>query len=245
MKRVFLIISVLCTAYSSLKAQDEPKNYWADIETGLSISVGDSKLLTALSASKIYGIGNKKKKFKLGYGVRLNSFFGSNQDFITAPARLTSGEVGPQVLFTDIIEENLDTLFFKQSQANSFNISLHLGYEILPKFEVGFNIDALGVSFGKAQRPEYRKNGGNTLVQSIPTTFNLLLISDNDLGNLNSEIFVKYRFNDRWAVRAGASFLFTEYTASTDIQTEPEGNDRFRNKALLGMVSITWKPFLK
>jgi hypothetical protein len=69
-----------------------------------------------------------------------------------------------------------------------------------------------------------------------------LLTSDNDIGSLNSEILVKYWFNPKWALKAGASFSFTEYTTANKLYLE---NDRFRNKSLQAMVGISYSPFRK
>lgn len=43
-----------------------------------------------------------------------------------------------------------------------------------------------------------------------------------------------------WSVRAGATFIFAEYTTSNKLYLE---NDRFRNKALMGMFGVSYSPF--
>ena len=74
-----------------------------------------------------------------------------------------------------------------------------------------------------------------------PTSFNILLISDNDRGSLNSELYGKYYWNEKWGVKLAAQFLFTEYTTDTEVQQFPEPNDRFRNKSLLIAAGISYK----
>ena len=74
-----------------------------------------------------------------------------------------------------------------------------------------------------------------------PSAFNILLISDNDRGSLNSELYGKYYWNEKWGVKLAAQFLFTEYTADTEIQQFPEPNDRFRNKSLLLALGVICK----
>jgi hypothetical protein len=74
-----------------------------------------------------------------------------------------------------------------------------------------------------------------------PTAFNVLLISDNDHGTLNSELYAKYYFNEDWGIKIGAQFLFTEYTTDTEVQQFPEPNDRFRNKSLMLAIGVIRK----
>jgi hypothetical protein len=67
---------------------------------------------------------------------------------------------------------------------------------------------------------------------------NALLISDNDRGSLNSELYGRYWLTDKIGLRAGASFQFTEYTTNRKLTFE---NDRFRNKILMPFAGISVK----
>ena len=69
-----------------------------------------------------------------------------------------------------------------------------------------------------------------------------MLISDNDKGSLNSELFARYKWNDSWGVKLGLQFFFAEYTTDTDVQTTPGGekNDRFRKKMAGVGVGVTY-----
>jgi hypothetical protein len=71
---------------------------------------------------------------------------------------------------------------------------------------------------------------------------NLLLVSDNDIGSLNSEFYARYKFNSRWSAKAGLGFVFTEYTTTVNAQTTPSGlqNSRFRNKAAGLMLGVNY-----
>ena len=51
----------------------------------------------------------KKQKFEIGVGGRLTTYFGANQYYSTAPAKLTSESTGPGVFFKENIPENIDT----------------------------------------------------------------------------------------------------------------------------------------
>lgn len=174
-----------------------------------------------------------KKKFELGIGARFTSYIGQNQYYITAPAKLTSGSTGPLVIFKENIAANIDTFLIQSPQVNALNVAMHLGYQINSRFAMGFNIDAIGFSVGGNQAGSYINGVFGQQEQAKPTAFNLLLISDNDLGTLNSELFVKYQLKEKWGVKGGLQFLFTEYTTQTKVQQLPEPNDRFRDKSLL------------
>ena len=85
-----------------------------------------------------------------------------------------------------------------------------------------------------------RSPSNGTTQTAAPTSFDLLLVSDNDIGALNSELYFRYWFKPKWAIKAGASFAFTEYTTENKLRLE---NDRWRNKSLMGMIGITFSPF--
>lgn len=175
----------------------------------------------------------KKQKFGVGVGVRFTSYVGANQYYTTAPAKLTSGKTGLSVIFTKDIVENIDTFLIKSPQVNSLNLMINLRYKFTDKFLIGFNIDAIGFSFGTIKSGRYINDDEEKIADSKPTAFNLLLTSDNDVGSLNSEFYGKYFFNEHWGIKLGAQFHFTEYTTDTEVQQYPEPNDRFRNKSFM------------
>lgn len=190
---------------------------------------------TSLAASYVYDwkLG-KKKKFAIGIGGRLTSTFGTNNQFFTAgPANLTRGTSVPFVImFSKQKIQNIDTLTVSSPSTTALNFTINLSYNLSSKLTAGFNIDAIGFTFGKKSSGVLVTNG-NAQIESVakPSSFNLLLTSDNDLGTLNSEFFVKYKLNNRWGVRAVFQHLFTEYKTTTIKQTAPDGTkvDRFRN----------------
>jgi hypothetical protein len=232
---------------SALYAQKDFAAYQSGKHLELTLSARDGQFATALSGAKLYGFG-AKKRFKAGFGLRFTSYFGKDQDFVTAPARLTSGKTGPTVLFTEDIPANFDTLFLSRSQINFLNASIFLQYSILPRLDVGFNIDAIGFSFGREQTGTFmalqsdESSLHNTRQSAKPTSFNLLLSSDNDIGSLNSEFFLRYWVKPSWGIKAGYTFLFAEYTTNRELTYN---NDRFRNKAGMFMLGLTYSPFKK
>ncbi|NJN42233.1 MAG: hypothetical protein HC811_08445 [Flammeovirgaceae bacterium] len=183
----------------------------------------------------------KRKKLLLGVGGRFSTYFGQNQFYVTAPASITSGSTGPGVFFKENIEENMDSLLINSAQVNAVNAKFNIGYQFSDKISLGFNIDLLGFSFGGERDGNYINGNQGQMVSSSPTPFNVLLISDNDIGSLNSELYIRYAVSEKWQIRGGAQFLFTEYTTDTEVQQFPEPNDRFRNKSLMLMLGAGFR----
>lgn len=237
---LFITIFVTFSAFSQSVKKDSLTrraiNY-VDFSAGFS----RNQALISSSFSHNWGIG-KKQKLQLGIGARITNSFGTDQYFTTANAQLTSGKTGPGVLFADDIPANVDSFFIGKPQINSLNISFNAVYAFTKKLSVGFNIDLIGFSFGASKTGTYINNGKTSLVGAKPTSFNLLLISDNDKGSLNSEFFARYKLNSKWSLRGGAAFLFNEYTTNTAVQQlNGISNDRFRTKTLNAMVGISYQ----
>ena len=206
----------------------------------LNIGVGDSEGTVALSFNYDKGLG-RKKKIVIGFGARFTGYLGKNQYYETAPAKLTSGTTGLGVIFKENIVTNIDTFLLKNAQVNSINLLITLGYNLSQKLMLRVNIDAVGFSFGQNTSGNYINGVQGSRESASTTPFNLLLTSDNDKGSLNSEFFARYLLNDKWAIKGGAQFHFTEYTTDTYVQQFPEPNDRFRNKSLLFTAGVSYK----
>jgi hypothetical protein len=241
MKRILIptVFVLLILSASAQKNKVRAIDNFAELTGG----IGASQATVSLAYVFNWKVG-KRKKFELGLGARFASYFGSDLYFTTAPAKLTSGKTGPAVLFTDDIDANIDSVLFPRAQINALNLSLNFGYNFSRKFSAGLTIDAIGFSFGKKQSAVYYGNNFATgvPVTAKPTGFSLLLISDNDKGSLNSELFARYRWNDSWGVKLGFQFFFAEYTTDTKVQTTPGGgtNDRFRKKVAGAGIGITY-----
>jgi len=213
---------------------------------GLTVNAGPGSFASALSWTHNHAVG-KKQRFNIGYGLRFTNFIGSDLDYTTAPAKYTSGKSSIAALFSENIPANIDTVSFAKSQTYFLNTGIYLSY-LLPYFknrlEVGVNIDAIGFTFGPRQNAVYKNN----TVTAKPTPFNLLLISDSDIGSLNSEWYVSFWATPKLAVKVGYQFLFSEYTTDTKIQqllNLNEANDRFRYKSSMIMLGISYAPFRK
>lgn len=208
------------------------------------LSLGGNKVAGCLAWSHLHGIGKKKQKLKLGYGVRFTNFTGSDQNYTTAPAKIVKDVSGPAALVRPVKPENIDTLFFTKAQVNAINTSFHIQYSFTNRLDVGFNIDLIGFSFGRSRAATLqstdRPNNLSTMQEARPTSFNILLGAENDIGTLNSEFYGKYWVTKRLAVKLGFSHLFTEYTSKN---TLPMDNDRFRNISNLILLGVSFSPY--
>jgi Outer membrane protein beta-barrel domain len=212
-----LLLATIAIAQQNKK---ESTNQFIDIGLGL----GSSQ--TSVSGSYIYNWNlGQKGKFFIGTGARFTSYFGKNINFTSAPSNLASDD------------KNVDTLIAPKPSINALNVLINLGYNFSPKFQIGFNIDALGFSFGPTGSPTYR--GAKTSAK--PTSGNILLVGNNDKGSLNSHFYARYTFNKNWGVSAGYEYLFTELKTDTKVQTAPEQNDRFRNKSSEFYIGVSYK----
>jgi hypothetical protein len=230
MKRFLLVGVVLLNIHAV--AQSKYSSY-AELTGAAATFQGTA----SISVQRLWHI--KTSKLSVGAGIRFSSYFAANQYYVTAPATLTSGKTGPLVLFTENIPNNMDSFLVKAPQVNAINAMISLGYAFSKKVWVGFNIDAMGFSFGRITRGNYINGFEGANVEAKPTSFNVLLISDNDLGTLNSELYGRYLLSEKWSVKAGFQFLFTEYTTETKVQQLPESNNRFRRKSLLVAFGIS------
>jgi len=121
-----------------------------------------------------------------------------------------------------------------------------LGYDITKKLSLSFDIDVVGLSFGSEN--DYKSFGRgkalqaqgqllpNQSVVSSPTTLNVLLVGDNDIGSLNSTLSLSYDVTIRLGIDLGAGLVFTEHTTNDKIGYD--GNDRFRNKNMMGYLGV-------
>jgi hypothetical protein len=234
-KFLIVLIGVLVQAVASAQTIDKTADM-IDVNAG----VGKSRGSFSVAFFRMWKFG-KERRIGIGTGLRYTGFAGANIYYITAPAELTSGSTSPLILFRENIVENIDSVLLKSPLVNSLNLAINLDYRVSQKVTIGFNIDAIGVSFGKKTAANYINGYEGKITTAHPADFNVLLISDNDRGSLNSEFYLKYFLNDKWAIKLGGQFLFTEYITREEVQQLPEPNDRFRNKALLLTCGFTYK----
>ncbi len=212
----------------------------ANNEFQVSGGAGSSQSFFTAAYYRTWSIG-RKKKFEFAVGERSTLYFGSNQNYNTSPAKLTSGSVSPAILFQDPIKTNIDTVFFSRPNVVTFNAGVGLSYQLVKRFSVNFSIDVLGLSFGSMRNGTYIDGSIRKAVTASPTAFNLLLIDDNDIGNLNSELSFCYKLTEKWGVKTGFQHLFTEYVTTSKVQQFPEPNDRFRNRSTLFVLGAVFR----
>jgi hypothetical protein len=236
---VFVLSSVIVPAQGSYRSG----NYF-----DLALSGAFGRLSAATGWYHLHAVG-KKKKIHVGYGVRFTSFIGANKFYTTAPARFTSPVQNLGTIFSETYEHNIDTLATATAVTNSLNTVIHLQYDITHKLSAGFNIDAVGFSFGTSRKfniisSAYDPNQA-PVQPGRPTKLNLLLTSDNDIGSLNSEFYLRYSVNEKIGLRAGYTFLFSEYRTDKKLSFDDGRimNDRYRYKAAMALVAVGYKPF--
>jgi hypothetical protein len=216
-KTVFPLIFAFCINF--IYGQEANQSYFKNGLNNYELSFASSgtNQLFDLGWNHLHGI-TKNKKFRIGYGIRFTGINGSG-DFYTAPANLTKEDA------------NLDTINGGSYSIGSLNLSIHLNYQFNKKWEAEFNIDAVGFSFGSSSSIEYnstKRLTTNPLAESkqnaAPTPFNILLVGDNDIGNLNSQIKIKYRFHPQWAFNFGGTYIFSELTTNNKLSLLSDKN---------------------
>jgi hypothetical protein len=228
MKFYIVLISILL-GYACVQAQT--------IDVALAAKRG---IAPSISIDKFYG-----KKFRIGLGIRTTAFVGGQQNYITAPAMLTSGKRSLAAFFTEYKNEKLDTLTLSHSTTCAINTKLSFEYNFR-KGGIGFNIDVAGFTIGPKQKSNFWTSENitlnNTNQVAKPTPYNFLLISDSDRGSLNSELYYKRQILKKNSLRFGLSFQFVEYKTNKKLTFD---NDRFRYKTLMPFIAYSFQPFNK
>lgn len=237
MKNLLLALIISFTN-ATIYAQEVAKPLYKSGHTfDATLSLGESRIQGALSWNHLHGFGKKEQRFKIGYGLRFSAFGAGNVLYTTAPAKYTSDDA------------NIDTLSLINAQVNTLNASIHLQYTLFKKLDIGFNIDAIGFSFGAEQKGSVLSSsldaGNSPVAKAKPTAFNLLLVGDNDQGSLVSEFYVRYWISPKWAIKGGFNYFFSEYTTEKKLSFNNGAvvNDRFRNKSYMGFIAVSFRPF--
>jgi hypothetical protein len=163
MKITSTLSILIALANVSLAQKTKPVDYG-----NVSVALGASQGSFSLDYFHNWKFG-KKQKLEIGFGGRFTSYFGSSQYYETAPARLTTGSTGPGVLFKEIIIANIDSVLIESPQVNAFNLAVNIGYRISSKVGLGFNIDAIGLSFGQNKNGTYINGLQRIPVSGKPT----------------------------------------------------------------------------
>jgi hypothetical protein len=118
-----LIISLV--SFSQENISEIKKGYKYNNNFEVALAASNHQFSEALSCVHFHGIGKKKQKFKIGYGLRYTGYWAKNRDYVTAPAKITAGQTGPQVLFTEINLAKYDTINFQKSQHHAIFLLIY------------------------------------------------------------------------------------------------------------------------
>jgi hypothetical protein len=226
LKKLHLFICLF--AFAGLtQAQEIPKS---ESSIDVSLGFGSGLFSAAGSWNKLHGVF-ASDKFRIGYGVRASYLRGSDLPYTTAPANLAK-EIS-----------KVDTLTTASATTIGLNAVINLQYKITSKIALGFNIDAIGVGLGSTttgtfQSSDNKNNAFSKTQEASPTSLNVLLVGNNDIGQLKSEFYLEYLASSKLGIRAGTDLTFSELTTKRKLTQD---NDRFRYKAGLIFLGISYK----
>lgn len=225
-----IIVTVLVSLFTTASILAQPiTTEKRKTESFVDLGVGFAASENILTAGyyKSWNLSKEKRILKnmyIGTGARFTGFTGKDIYFTSAPADLYGNA------------EKEDSLFGPTPYIYAVNGFVNFGYQFSDRLQVGFDLDAIGFSFGPTGTPSFIAEGVEQTSEAKPTTFNALLGGANDLGTLNGGLYVRYKVTDKVGVRLTYHTLFTELTTTTIEQTVPVTNDRFRHGAnLIGL----------
>jgi hypothetical protein len=227
MKKFSVLVLTCCLTVSAFAQKSKEQKKSGIDKSKYSSYAGLGGLLGGINGANVYyGIDKhvlKNRKMILGGGFRLSYLGNKDVTYITAPAKYTSDN------------KTVDSLTLDGGSLVSANIFGNIGYNLTSKLQLGFNIEFLGISFGGERTGKFVDTGYaiTQVFPAKPTTGNVLLIGDNDLGTVGSELYVQYKVLPNFSARLGGSFQFSEYTTVNNAQVISAGvyNNRFRQKA--------------
>ncbi|WP_233876179.1 hypothetical protein [Dyadobacter sp. CY323] len=152
--------------------------------------------------------------FRIGWGVRAWGYYAGRTDLAPKNNALSG-----------------DTLKFGRVSSNGASFVLGANFRVW-KFDIGANTDLFGVAFGVKRKGLYTKStlfdgeGSkyyNDYVPSNPSTINLLPLAL-DKQNGQSELFLRYWFTDRIALKLGYTYGRITYATAEKLDN---GQKRF------------------
>ncbi|MGB1206706.1 MAG: hypothetical protein ACPG5B_13730 [Chitinophagales bacterium] len=222
------VIAILSYIPQQANAQ-EPNGFGINHEFGAAVAFGGGFLASA-NWTHFYGIG-KNKNLRVGYGLRFNNYSGKDRLYTSAPLKLATDET-----LTDTLTVGSASM---SSIAATFNIKMRFARKV----ELGFNIDVLGVGFGGETKGEFVSSENpefNGTQSAKPTPISLLLGGASDRGTLSSEMYIGYWITEKFNARVGFNYLFTEYKTTEKLAQD---NSRFRNRAGMPFIAISFSPY--
>lgn len=202
MKKLILCC-IICLLASKITAQR------AKVSQVFSLggAFGSGQFIPSIGFGEQLSFG-KNYQLALGSGIRATIFSAEGNTFTGLKSPYLSTTITP------LVRENMFIL----------NVPISAEYQG-DKIVAGFNIDLIGLTFGRSKDSlsinNYRGTTENLSVK--PTQFNFALGS---AGNTNSEVYVGFRIREEITIKAGVSFLFTKLNlrSTTDEQIKKIGN---------------------
>ena len=153
-------------------------------------------------------------------------------------ARFTSWLGGSGVVFKSVPDGAQYTFTVDPDGIYALNLVFVASYRIVSGLEVGLNIDLIGAGFGGGVTGVYAGSGSFAGPQAAkPAGFDLFLFGSADKGQLNSEFFAAWWF-DEIGVRAGLSHIITEYVTTLPLDG---GNTRYRSAINRFFASVGYR----
>ncbi|AEI50455.1 hypothetical protein [Runella slithyformis] len=196
---------------------------------------GDNKLSNVGFQYNQYLKLNRKGIFQVGWGIRSSHLRANTLDYTTAPSALTKGKSGlaPNA-------PNIDTLQIRTA-ITSFNFNIGFQLSFFNRFDLGVNADLLGLALGARRSGFHLGSAGynkadslnlhQTFQQARPRGLSILLPNDHVKGTLNSELFIRLRFSEKIALKAGYLWAVSEYQTDK-LLVNDNRRFRFRSKML-------------
>jgi opacity protein-like surface antigen len=182
-----LVVLALSSAAAAAGAQSigDAPNLW---DVAVANGSGATTVSAALSRSTYVGSSDRLKG---GFTVR--------GTFITGTVDLEPRDPRGIGSHDDVLTAPTGALLI--------NVGFNAGYEFSPRLLVGMNLDVFGISIGGNARATLHPAGGGAPVAITvqPDSPNLFAGGSGDRGSLNSEFFVHWSLNDRYAIRGGLS----------------------------------------
>jgi hypothetical protein len=257
-KQTLILLTLLTLAGAGAWAQSPVRNR---ISSGIDAGAGfkrDNISPSIQYYQVLHLIPNRL--FSVGWTVRYTGFYGTDLEYITAPARLSRGKTGFEAIGAPYVPANLDTLSYTHVSAHALNFGLRVQGRIGP-VEIGASADLFGLSIGPGGTAKYQSSTGqfvagtsvagkdslasftgtNASQAANPTPVNLRLLGDNNIGTLATEVFVRVLVNPRLGVKVGYQWLTTEMTTNNrDLIAD---NNRFRYSTSMAYVALTFPLF--
>jgi hypothetical protein len=221
MKKAGLILSIVLLISFNVFAQVSSR-----VNSGIDVGLGykDKVWVPAILYHQELSL-NHFSWFRISWGVRAAGYYAGKTDLVPK----SSNQSG-------------DALKFGKITTNSLSFVAGASIRVW-KFDVGANTDLVGIAFGARRRGLYdRTSMGegegaafyNSYIPSSPSSLNAVpLVMENQNGQ--SELFVRFWFNERVGIKAGYSYGRVTYTSSEKLD---KGQTRF--STTYGVPSVSF-----